>query len=180
MPTETSLVPQKPGWFLFLGVLYVFTGVVAVMSPLVVTLLSVTLFGVLLLIAGIVTLIHSFWTHQWAGFAVQLLAGTLAAVMGFLLVADAGAGAAVITIILASYFLVSGVFRLGFALFHSNLHHRGSLILSGAITLLLGILITIHWPSSALWVIGTFVGIDLLFYGFSLITLASALKKSQA
>jgi uncharacterized membrane protein HdeD (DUF308 family) len=155
MATETHLVPQKPGWFLFLGVLYIFVGVVAVMSPLVVTLVSVVFFGVLL-----------------------LLAGTLAAVMGFLLISDAAAGAAVITIILGSYFLVSGVFRLGFALLHPNLHHRGSLILSGAVTLLLGILITVHWPSSTLWVIGTFVGIDLLFYGFSLITLASALKKA--
>ena len=179
MTLETPAVPQKPGWFLFLGVAYVFAGVVAVMSPLVVTLFSVLFFGVLLLIAGIVTLIHAFWTRHWAGIALQLLAGTLSAVMGFLLIADAGAGAAVITIILASYFLVSGMFRLCFALFHSHLHHRGSLIISGLITLALGILITIHWPSSALWVIGTFVGIDLIFYGFSLITLAGALKKSK-
>jgi uncharacterized membrane protein HdeD (DUF308 family) len=180
MPPETHLVPQKPGWFLALGVLYIFAGTVAIMSPLVITLASVMLFGVLLVVAGLVTLIHAFWTRQWVGIAVQLLAGTLAAVMGFLLITDAGAGALVITIILASYFLVSGIFRLGFGIMHANLHHRGSLILSGAVTLLLGILITVHWPSSALWVIGTFVGIDLLFYGFSLITLAGALKKSQA
>ena len=179
MSTEAPVVPHKPGWFLLLGVAYVFFGVVAVMSPLVVTLISVLFFGVLLVIAGLATLIHSFWTPQWNGFALQLLAGTLAAVMGFLLIADAGAGAAVITIILASYFLVSGIFRLAFALSHSKLHHRGSLILSGLITLVLGILITVHWPSSSLWVIGTFVGIDLMFYGFSLITLAGALKKVQ-
>jgi len=158
-------------------VAYVFFGIVAVMSPLVVTLISVLFFGVLLMISGLATLIHSFWTRRWDGFALQLLAGTLAAVMGFLLIADAGAGAAVITIILGSYFLVSGIFRLAFALFHPQLHHRGSLLLSGAITLILGILITVHWPSSSLWVIGTFVGVDLIFYGFSLITLAGALKK---
>jgi len=176
MATETPLVVHKPGWFLFLGVVYVFAGVVAVMSPLVITLISVFFFGVLLLLSGIVTLIHSFWTRRWDGFAVQLLAGTLAAVMGFLLIADAQAGAAVITIILASYFLVSGVFRIGFGLFHPQLHHRGALLLSGVVTLLLGILITVHWPSSALWVIGTFIGIDLIFYGFSQIALARALK----
>jgi uncharacterized membrane protein HdeD (DUF308 family) len=180
MATETPVVPHKPGWFLFLGIAYLFFGVVAVMSPLVVTLLSVLFFGVLLMIAGLATLIHSFWSHRWEGLALQLLAGTLAAVMGFLLVADAGAGAAVITIILGSYFLVSGIFRLAFALVHPQLHHRGSLLLSGLISLVLGILITVHWPSSSLWVIGTFVGIDLIFYGFSLITLASALKKTSS
>jgi uncharacterized membrane protein HdeD (DUF308 family) len=49
-------------------------------------------------------------------------------------------------------------------------------IIGGLVTLLLGVLIAVHWPSSSLWVIGTFVGIDLIFYGFSLITLARALK----
>ena len=148
----------------------------AVMSPLVVTLLSVLFFGVLLVISGVATLIHSFWTHRWDGFALQLLAGTLAAVMGFLLIADAGAGAVVITIILGAYFLVSGIFRLGFAISPPRLHHRGALMFSGAITLLLGILITVHWPNSALWVIGTFIGIDLIFYGFSLIAASRGMK----
>ena len=176
MALETSLVPHKPGWFLFLGVVYVFAGMLAVISPIVVTLFSVVFFGALLLVAGIAALIHSFWTRGWEGFAVQLLAGVLASVMGFLLIADAESGAAAITLILGSYFLVSGLFRLGFGITHPRLHHRGALMLSGAVTLLLGILITVHWPNSALWVIGTFIGIDLIFYGFSLITLARALK----
>jgi uncharacterized membrane protein HdeD (DUF308 family) len=162
---------HKPGWFLALGIIYIVAGVLAVASPLVVTLFSVLFFGILLMIAGFASLIHAFSTRGWEGFAVQLLAGVLAAVMGFLLIADAGAGALVITLILASYFLVSGMFRLGFAISHTGLHHRSSLLFSGAVSLLLGILITVHWPSSVLWVIGTFIGVDLIFYGFSLIGL---------
>jgi uncharacterized membrane protein HdeD (DUF308 family) len=169
-------VPHKPGWFLFLGIVYIFAGLMAILIPEIVTLFSVVFFGVILLIAGLATLIHAFWTHRWDGFAVQLLAGILASVAGFLLITDAAAGAAVITIILAAYFLVSGLFRLGFGIMRASLHHRAALILSGAVTLLLGILIAVHWPNSSLWVIGTFVGIDLIFYGFSLITLARALK----
>ena len=96
------------------------------------------------------------------------------------MIADAAAGAAVITLILASYFLVSGLFRLGFAISHPRLGHRGALLLSGVVTLLLGVLITIHWPSSALWVIGTFVGIDLIFYGLSLISLAARSAEAVA
>jgi uncharacterized membrane protein HdeD (DUF308 family) len=171
---EGSPAPHKSGWFLLLGILYIFAGVVAIGSPLVITLLSVLFFGVVLVIAGVAGLIHAFWARGWDGFAVQLLAGVLSTVMGFLLITDAAAGAAVITIILATYFLISGLFRLGFAVTHPHLAHRGSLFISGAITLILGILITIHWPNSALWVIGTFIGIDLIFYGFSLIALARA------
>lgn len=176
MSTGEPLIPQKPGWFLFLGVVYVFAGVLAILSPVIITLFAVAFLGALLMIAGIATLIHAFWTHRWDGFAVQLLAGVLASVAGFLLFTDAAAGAAVITIILASYFLVSGSFRLCFGIMRASLHHRTALILSGLITLLLGILIAVHWPNSSLWVIGTFVGIDLIFYGFSLIMLARALR----
>ncbi|HEX4139072.1 MAG TPA: DUF308 domain-containing protein [Candidatus Methylacidiphilales bacterium] len=169
-------VPHKPGWFLFLGIIYIFAGAVAIITPEIVTLLSVVFFGVILMIAGIATLIHAFWTHRWDGFAVQLLAGILASVAGFLLVSDAAAGAVAITIILASYFLVSGFFRLGYGVMRASRHHRAALIVSGLVSLLLGVLIAVHWPGSSMWVIGTFVGVDLIFYGFSLITLARALK----
>lgn len=171
MANALATPSHKSGWFLTLGVIYLLVGLMAVASPLIVTIASVFFFGALLCIIGVAGLIHAFWARGWEGFAVQLLAGILAAVMGFLLMADALAGAVVITLILATYFLVSGMFRLGFAISHPQLRHRGSLMFSGAITLILGILIVVHWPSSALWVIGTFIGIDLIFYGFSLILL---------
>ncbi|MCE0484918.1 MAG: HdeD family acid-resistance protein [Methylacidiphilales bacterium] len=162
---------HKSGWFLALGIAYLLVGLMAISSPFLVTLVSVFFFGALLCAMGVAGLIHAFWARGWEGFAVQLLAGVLATVMGFLLMMDALAGAAVITLILATYFLVSGLFRLGFAISHAHLRHRGSLIFSGAVSLLLGILIAVHWPSSALWVIGTFIGIDLIFYGISFILL---------
>ncbi len=176
LATRGAPPSHKSGWFLFLGIAYVFCGAVAIGSPLFVTLISVLFFGVLLLVAGMAGLIHAFWARGWDGFAVQLLGGILAGVMGFLLITDAAAGAAVITIIVGTYFLISGLFRLGFALSHSHLAHRGSLLLSGAITLLLGILITAGWPGSTMWVIGTFIGVDLIFYGFSMIVLARAAR----
>jgi uncharacterized membrane protein HdeD (DUF308 family) len=162
---------HRPGWFLVLGIIYIITGLLAIASPLVVTLFSVFFFGILLMVAGLAALIHAFSVQGWEGFAVQLLAGILAVMIGFLLVADAASGAAIITLILAFYFLLGGMFRLGFAISHQNLHHRGWLLFSGGVSVLLGILITIHWPSSAFWVIGTFIGIDLIFYGFSLVGL---------
>jgi len=173
---DASPVPHKPGWFLFLGIAYIFAGAVAIITPEIVTLASVFFFGVLLMIAGAATFIHAFWTHRWDGFAMNLLAGILALVTGFLLVNDAAAGAAVFTIVLAVFFLVSGLFRLSYGLMRASQHHRAALIISGLVTLLLGILIAVHWPGSAFWVIGTFIGVDLIFYGFSLIAAARGMK----
>jgi len=163
-------------WSFFLGLIYIFVGALAIGTPLVVTLFTVLFFGVLLTASGMAGLIHAFWQRGWTGFAVQLLAGILAMCMGILLIFDAAAGAVVITLIMATYFLVGGCFKAGFAISHPALGHRGSLIFSGIVGIILGILILVHWPSSGLWVIGTFIGIDLIFYGLSML---SASRKSE-
>jgi len=165
--TATSAISR---WSLFLGVIYILVGMIAIMTPLIVSLMTVLFFGFLLTAAGVAGLIHALWQRGWAGFAVQLLAGVLATCMGILLIFDVEQGVVVITLIMACYFLVGGFFKAGFAISHPALHHRGSLIFSGVISLILGILILAHWPNSSMWVIGTFIGIDLIFYGLSLVS----------
>jgi uncharacterized membrane protein HdeD (DUF308 family) len=159
-------------WSLFLGVIYILVGMMAIAVPMVVTLSFIFFSGILLTAAGVAGLIHAFWVRGWAGFAVQLLAGVLATCMGILLIYDSAAGAMVVTLIVATYLLVGGFFKAGFAISHPTLGHRSALIFSGAISILLGVLILAHWPISGLWVIGTFIGVDLIFYGFSMISAA--------
>jgi uncharacterized membrane protein HdeD (DUF308 family) len=161
-------------WSLFLGVIYILVGMMAVAIPMIVTLSFILFSGFLLTAAGVAGLIHAFWVRGWAGFAVQLLAGSLATIMGILLIYDSAAGALVVTLIVAVYLLVGGFFKTGFAISHPGLGHRGALIFSGVISILLGFIILAHWPFSGLWVIGTFIGIDLIFYGFSMISAAKS------
>ncbi len=79
MPSDLPLLHPKPGWLLVLGILYVLAGLLALISPMIVALFSIVFLGALLMVSGLVTVIHSFWTHGWDGFAVQLLTGILAA-----------------------------------------------------------------------------------------------------
>ena len=50
------------------------------------------------------------------------------------------------------------------------------LLVSGIITLLLGLMIWNEWPLSGVWVIGLFVGIDMFFYGGWFVSLALAVR----
>jgi len=159
-------------WSLLLGVVYILVGMMAVAVPMIVTLSFILFSGFLLTAAGVAGLIHAFWVRGWAGFTIQLIAGCLATIMGILLIYDSAAGAMVVTLIVAFYLLVGGFFKTGFAISRPGLGHRGALIFSGIISILLGVLILAHWPISGLWVIGTFIGIDLIFYGFSMISAA--------
>ena len=84
-------------------------------------------------------------------------------------------GAVVLTLLLATYFLVAGVFRIvAAAVLH--LPNRGWVLFNGIVTLALGIITWGGWPASSFWVIGLYLGITLILSGFARIMLALALR----
>jgi uncharacterized membrane protein HdeD (DUF308 family) len=70
---------------------------------------------------------------------------------------------------------VQGAFRIG-ATISTRMDGGGMLLLSGIITLVLGLMIWNEWPFSGIWVIGLFVGIDLIFYSWWLVSLALSVR----
>jgi uncharacterized membrane protein HdeD (DUF308 family) len=56
--------------------------------------------------------------------------------------------------------------------------NRGWRLASSIITLLLGVLILLEWPASGLFIIGLFIGIDLIFTGW--VYIVSALSARSA
>ena len=161
---------------LLLGIAMIVLGTLGIFASVIFTIASVVFFGWLLLLGGAVLTVHAFSASRWSGFFLQLLSGVLYLLVGWTLITRPVPGAVALTLIYAISLVVQGVFRLGAAL-ATRMDGRGSLLLSGAITLLLGILIWNQWPSSGLWVIGLFLGIDLLFYGWWLVSLALAVRR---
>jgi uncharacterized membrane protein HdeD (DUF308 family) len=139
------------------------------------TLASVVVFGWLLVIAGAGVTIHAFWAKQWSGFFLQLLSGLLYLVAGWTLATRPEISAISLALVIAISFVVQGAFRIGAAL-STRIDGWGSLLASGIITLLLGLMIWNEWPLSGVWVIGVFVGIDMFFYGGWLVSLALSVR----
>lgn len=177
MPTPLDLqeLHRHWGWWLALGLILICLGTLALGWSVLVTLVSVIFFGWILLIAGVMEAIQAFRQRRWSGFFLHLLNGILAVVVGLLLLINPGAGALVLTLLLAMFFIVAGIFRIVAAL-HLRFPTWGWHLVSGCVTLILGILIWAQWPVSGLWVIGLFVGIDLIFSGWSRIMLALAAR----
>jgi len=164
------------GWFLGLGAILIVAGTIALGSSVLATLVYVIFYGWLLLIIGVIEAVQAFWQRKWGGILVHLLGGILAAVVGLIIVANPGAGALVLTLILAVFFMVTGLFRIMAALM-MRFPHWGWLLVSGVITLALGIFIWRQWPVSGLWVIGLFIGIDMIFVGWSWVMAALAARR---
>ena len=159
------------GWFLFMGVALIVLGTVAIGSAEVMTMVSVMFIGWLLLFAGLFEVIHGFARRAWGGFFVNLMGGLLYLVTGFLMITHPGIAAVTLTFMIAMLLIVGGTFRI-FVAFSTPIHHRGWLVLNGVISLFLGFSIMSSWPVSGLWVIGLFIGIDMIFDGWTEVMLA--------
>jgi uncharacterized membrane protein HdeD (DUF308 family) len=165
--------------FLALGVALVAFGVLAIAYPVVATLTTVEVFGFLLLVGAGVEVVSGVWTRRWGGFFLHLFTGLLYLFVGWVIVERPGLGAAGYTLLLAVFFVAAGLVRVVYAATH-RFSGWGWALLSGAVTLLLGVLVWRELPASALWVIGTFVGIELLFNGISWVMLGLAARSIAA
>ena len=159
------------GWYLALGIVLIVLGTIAIGSTFVMTIASVFFFGWLLIIGGIMEVIHAFWHKRWAGFFLDLLTGALYIIAGWMMVTNPAESALLLTLIIAMFLVFEGVFRIVAAL-AARYPHWGWVMLNGIISLILGIMIWRQWPYSGLWVIGLFVGIEMLLNGWSLVMLS--------
>ncbi|WP_442756174.1 HdeD family acid-resistance protein [Methylocystis sp. JAN1] len=164
------------GWALALGIAIGAIGLLAIIRARAATQIAVVFFGILLTTSALAVLIFDFSVAGlWSGFFVHVLWAVLVGIVGVMLFMRPLAGAQAITLVLAFYFLVSGLATIGFAL-SSHLDNLWIYLLQGAVSLLLGALLLIGWPFTGNWVIGTFIGVDLLFKGLSIVALGLALR----
>jgi len=158
------------GWYLVVGIALVVLGAIAIGSTFVMTIASVLFFGWILLISGVLEIVHAFWHKRWSGFFLDLLTGILYVVAGWMMITNPQESALLLTLLIAMFLVFEGVFRIVAAL-AVRYPHWGWVLLNGVVSLLLGVLIWRRWPVSALWVIGFFVGIEMLLNGWSLVML---------
>ena len=168
-------LPASSRWFFALGVGLVILGMIALSSAAMASVATTLVIGFLLLIGGFGELIGVFWCRGWTGFFHHLLSGVLSIVVGALVVRAPVDTALGITLLLAILFLVGGIFRIITVASH-RFTAWGWPLASGVIDLILGVMIWREWPGSALWVIGTFVGISLIFRGFNWIGLYVSIR----
>lgn len=173
---DHSTFGQNWGVFLTWGIILAVLGFIAISAAVATTVISVVILGVMLLLGGIVILFDTFtyWRHQ-EGFTLHLIIGLLYIFAGFALVVHPVSSSVSLTLLLGIVFLVLGVVRMLFS-FSLRMPEWGWSFFNGLLTLVLGILILSNWPEASLFVIGLFVGIDLLFCGLAYIVAAMSVR----
>ncbi len=164
------------GWLLALGALLVFLGAIALVDSVAVSVISMIFFGWVLVVAGIVQAVQAFRHRKGSHFFPHVLNAVFSFIVGLMLLRNSLAGLLVITLLLAVYFIVSGIFRI-VAAATIRVPGSGWTLANGIISLVLGILVWAHWPVGALWIIGLFIGINLIATGCSQVMLAFSVRR---
>ncbi len=163
------------GWFVALGIALIVLGVVCIGGEVSATLVTVLTFGWLLILGAVLALIQAFRVRNWSGFFLYFLSALLRGVTGYLLIRYPFTAEVSLTLILASFFIVGGIFRtVGAGTL--QFPRWGWTVLSGLVSVALGVMLLMHLPIVSLWFIGLAIGIEFIFDGVSVITLGSALR----
>lgn len=168
----------KWGWLLALGVLMTALGVIGFAMLPSLTLVTVWWFGALLMIAGGAQLVDAFSEKGWGAFAMHLLIALLYIVAGGMVVWNPVMGALTLTLFVAAALVVVGVFRCIMAFQVRPAGNWWLVLLSGLLSIALGVMIYAQWPTSGFWVLGLFFAIELLSQGIAFIGLAFAAKNA--
>ena len=174
---DTAPLRAKWGWILALGIVYVIAGFVALGSVVMATVASVLIVGVMMIVAGVAEIINAFQCKGWGRFLIWVLLGALYIVAGFVTFENPLFAAAILTLLLGASLVASGIMRVILAFSMKREQPWIWVLLSSFVTLLLGLLILAHWPVSSVYILGIFLGIDLVMAGASWIGLSLALHR---
>jgi uncharacterized membrane protein HdeD (DUF308 family) len=176
-----GLIRQHRGLFIFEGVVFLILGITAIVFPLVASVAMTILLGALLLAGGIASVIRAFRAKGMPNRGSSILLAIMTLITGLLLVIFVPAGMLALTLTLAAFFIVQGGFEVYHGVQAKGQRGRGWLIASGIAGVIVGLLLWLGWPSTAVWAIGTLAGINFLFTGVALLTLASqSAKRSES
>jgi uncharacterized membrane protein HdeD (DUF308 family) len=168
----------KWGWIVAVGAVALVAGLVALGSVVTATASAVIIVGLMMLIAGAAEIIAAFSVKSWGRFFFWLLLGALYVFAGIICLQNPFAAATILTLLLGIALIVSGLLRIFLATQMKHGTPWGWVVFSGVASFLLGLVIIAQWPASSFFVLGIFLGIDLIFIGGSWIAMGLALRRN--
>jgi uncharacterized membrane protein HdeD (DUF308 family) len=158
-------------WSVVLSVLMIAAGIAAIAAPSFAGVAMTAVVGWLLIVSGLMHAAFAWRSPTSGAMAGEVVLGVLYGAIGLYVITHPVVGLASLTLSLASYLLIEAVVE--FVLAFQHRPAAGWLVVDGVVTLALAVLIWSTWPFNSGWVVGTFVGISMLFSGFSRLMLSS-------
>ncbi len=170
-------VAVDPKRLMMLGITLLVLGAIALLAPLFAGSAVVITIGVVLLVAGIGQFMQGVRAESWRDKMLSLFLGVVTGLCGIFVIGHPLLGLGFLTVLLVAYFVVEGVWKIIAAFNYRPASAWVWMLISGVLSLLLGLLIWNQWPVSGMWAVGVLVGVDLISTGLSMVMLGSALRR---
>lgn len=167
------------GWFLSAGIVLMLLGAICIIGSAAATFITVSILGWVLLISAVIAVVQAIRAPDWTGFLVYVLSALFRGFTGYLLVRYPITGELGLTFLLAALFVIGGFFR-AIAAGTMRFPYWGWSVVSGLLSVMLGVVVLTGAPALSSWFIGFFIGIDLLMDGAAVSAFATALYRSAA
>jgi uncharacterized membrane protein HdeD (DUF308 family) len=177
MNGDTLSARGGTGWMMLWGIVMLICGVAAIALPWLSGIGVVIVVAWVLIFSAVSHLFLAFHTHSVGGVLWQILIALIYGAAGVFMLMNPLAGLVTLTLVLAIFLLVEAALETALYFQVRGKVNAGWILFDAIVTLILAILIWAQWPSSALWFIGTIIGISLIFSGISRLTLASAMRR---
>jgi uncharacterized membrane protein HdeD (DUF308 family) len=172
--TENDLPKTTP--LTLVGIMLITLGVLAIATPAVAGKTVVMVIGIMMLMAGVIQVASGLRTDGLSNRLPPIILGTIALLCGIALLAEPWIGMAFITLLLAIFFAIEGIWKIANAFNYRPAAGWLAFLASGILSLVLGVMIWQQWPISGLWAVGILVGVNLLMTGISLVAVASTVR----
>jgi uncharacterized membrane protein HdeD (DUF308 family) len=173
----SDFAPRAVNWSIALSVLLIVTGLFAILIPSISGIVITLFFGWAMIFSGITHFIFAFKTHTTGTLIWELLIGAVYLFTGVYLILHPLSALIALTLVLAIYLFFEGIVEIVQFFQLRPRHGAGWLLVDATVTLILAVLIWRSWPASTVWVIGTLVGISMIFSGFSRLMISLAAKR---
>ena len=180
-PVSASVASEvRPvlGWSIAMAILLTLAGLFAILIPIVSGIATTLVVGWFFTMAGVLHLLFAWKTHTTSGVLWEILLGVLYVFSGIYLIVHPLAGLLSLTLLLAAYFMVKGVLQIVYYFQLRPRHGSGWLLFDGIVCFILAVMIGGSWPFSSVWVVGTLIGISLLFTGISRLMLSLTARRA--
>ena len=164
--TLLNEVKKNSGLTILLGIIILLMGMFAMGSPFIAGVSLAIAVGFMLIIGGVSQLVFALKAHTGS---FSIILGALTVIAGGYMVSNPGVALATMTMVLAIYLVISGIFEVMMALQIKPVKGWGWALFSGVISALLGAMIWSQFPISGVWTVGTLIGIKLFFSGWTLL-----------
>jgi uncharacterized membrane protein HdeD (DUF308 family) len=176
--TLSAEVAKRTRWSVFMGVLTAAIGVVMIVHPIATAAVSTVFLGWALVVASGAQLVFAFTSQTAGNFFLKLLLGVLYGIAGVALAFFPLAGLVTLTAAVGVMLVAEAILETAMAFALPAIMGRGWFLLSALASLVLGLLVLFHWPSSSAWAIGTLVGAAVLINGITRIAISSWVRRA--